>query len=119
MTTGHPGTQGYDFDFPRLDTVVRVEECDGRVVIRATCDTFSAERKSCFVHELAEEGFISDRFRWCEPADTDDACVRWVVDHSWGMPGEAAMGRTRRLVMALFGSATLLWLILLGGLLLR
>ena len=41
MNTSTTNSQCYEFCFPKLDTLVQVEEADGTVVIRATRDTFT------------------------------------------------------------------------------
>ena len=81
----------FEFSFPQFDTLVQVEEADGAVVIRTTRDTFSEERKACFVRELAAEGFISEELRWL-PGSLSGAsrAVRWLVDRSSFMPEPGA-----------------------------
>jgi hypothetical protein len=110
----------FEFCFPRLDTLVQVEETDGEVVIRATRDTFSEERKLSFIHELAEEGFIPDRYRWFALASYRGASgVCWLVDYSWLKLDEAMLARTRRFMVRILSSAALLWLVMMASLLLR
>ena len=57
MNTSVTKARVYEFDFPTLGTLLRVEESDGAVVVRATRDTFTDERKSRFIRELVAEGF--------------------------------------------------------------
>jgi hypothetical protein len=103
--------------FARLDTLVLVEARDDAVVIRATRVTFSERRKEYFIRELAAEGFIPDACRWFSPAGGAAAArVRGLVDFSWLKPDEALTAQTRRFVIRLLLSATLLWLLLLGSL---
>jgi hypothetical protein len=105
----------FEFYFDRLDTLVLVETRDETVVIRATRDTFSERRKEFFIRELAAEGFIPDECRWFSPAGGEVAGhVRWLVDFSWLQPDEALAAQTRRFMLRLLSSATLLWLLLLG-----
>ena len=53
----------FEFCFPNLDTLVLVEEFDDCLLIRATRNTFSEERKIRFVHELVAEGFVSESYK--------------------------------------------------------
>lgn len=91
--------RSFDFCFIHLDyTLVRVEEFEGRVTIRATADTFSRRRKLSFIRELAAEGFIPDG-RWLSPFDgePDSYGIRWLIDDSWVKPDEALLERNHRL----------------------
>ena len=107
----------FEFCFPRLNTLVEVEPTDGGGVIRTSRDSFSAERKACFIRELAAEGFIGSEYRWRSPAGPGG--VRWVVDVSAFMPGPACVVQTRRFMLRLLCSAAALWLIIMGFLFLR
>jgi hypothetical protein len=100
----------FEFAFPRMDTLLRVEESDGNVIIRASRDSFSTRRKISFIRELVAEGFIPDDYKWHLLADPDSPSrgVQWRVDHSWLRLDEAAMARTRRSMMKLLASAILL-----------
>ncbi len=93
-------SHAYEFCFIELDyTLVRVEASDGDVTIRATADTFSKQRKVCFIRELAAEGFIPDDYRWFSLAGPESYSrgVRWLVDCSWLKVDEALIARTQRL----------------------
>ena len=104
----------FEFSFPGLDTLVLVEKLGDDVVIRATRDTFSAERKARFIRELAAEGFIPDDFRWSSPEGTNaTGQLRWLVDFHWLQPNKAMVRRTRHLLLGIFASAALLWSILM------
>jgi hypothetical protein len=112
--------QSYDFYFPPIDTLVRVEQADNQVVIRATRDTFSARRKASFIRELAAEGFIPDHYYWFNAiGDTQGRTIRWSVDLSWLKISPELTAATRRFVLRLFGSATLLWVALMAMVFLR
>ena len=106
----------YEFYCAPLDTVVTLENCPGGPVIRTSRNTFSAERKACFVRELAAEGFIADKYRW-DPAGAAGE-VQWIVDRSAFMPDVAHLAETRRFVLRLVGSTAALWLILMTGVIL-
>src|SRR5262249_45586136 len=110
----------YEFCFPNLDTLVLVEENDELVVVRATRNTFSERRKIFFIRELAAEGFVSDEYRYVETISPQNYLpVRWLVDYSWLKPAAKALAkRTRRIMIASLGGATLLWLVMMGSLLL-
>ncbi len=109
-----PPPHSYEFAFPQLDTLVRVDEVEDLVLIRATRDTFSLARKECFVHELAAEGFIDDDYLHYSATETLPLRpVRWRVDHSWLQVDVSQAAATRRIVLRLFGAAALLWLSLM------
>jgi hypothetical protein len=107
------GFRSFEFAFPSLDTLIRVEACAGAALIRASRDTFSAVRKLSFIRELIAEGFI------------DEACLsgrevtrlRWIVDPGLGLH-EPARPADRFIVRTLCG-ASLVWLILMVLLFLR
>jgi len=105
----------YEFWFPHLDTLVRVEETDGGVTVRATRDSFNDQRKLAFIRELAAEGFISDEYCWFSMAAQGSfgRGVRWVVDHSWLELNVRHMEQTQRVVLGFLLPATLAWLFLL------
>jgi hypothetical protein len=104
----------HEFYFAHLDTLVQVEQVDDQVVIRATRDTFSAQRKAFFVRELAAEGFIDDRYRWfTSVGDAGTLGVRWLVDLSWLQLSPELTAATRRFVLQSLGAATVLWLVLM------
>jgi hypothetical protein len=105
--------RSFDFCFINLDyTLVRVEEFEGNVTIRATADTFSKRRKNCFIRELAAEGFIPDD-RWFSLSDAEPySCgIRWLIDESWVKVDAALVARNHRLVKRFFLPMTLVWLI--------
>ena len=115
MKTLKPRPRQFEFCFPNLDTLVLVEESNDEVVIRASRNTFSELRKIRFVHELAAEGFISDRYRWFSGfGNWSSLPVRWLVNHCWLKPDEAAVARTRRFMIRLLAGATLLWLVMMS-----
>lgn len=110
----------YEFCFPRLDTLVRVEETEDQVVIRATRDTFSEQRKRCFLRELVAEGFISDCYQWSTGFNSLSwPRIRWFVDFSWLEPTGHTGKRAHRFMIGLLASTVLLWLLLMTLLFLR
>lgn len=101
----------YEFRFPDLDTLVKVEVQDERVTIRASRDSFSSRRKELFIHELAAEGFIPDEYRWHSVRATGWATsnLRWLVDFSWTAEGPEAQARAQKFALrTLAGSVVLL-----------
>ena len=114
MNAHAPEPRCYEFSFPRLDTAVEVETSSAGVVVRASRNSFSEERKACFIRELAAEGFIADEYRWLSSGGPGG--VRWIVYPAQFMPGPACLAETRRLVQRMLFSATVLWIFLLGGL---
>jgi len=106
----------YDFNFPRLDTHLKVEVWTDGVSIRATRDSFSVERKDSFIRELASEGFISDDYRWFTPAGAGSASrgVRWIVDPSMDGDAGGRDERTRRFATMLAVPAAIVMAILVG-----
>ena len=107
----------YEFSFPRLDTLILVENWNDRVVVRATRDTFSDEKKNCFVRELAAEGFISDDYLWISSGSHfSQGPLNWLVDYSWLKLDQQMIAKTRRFVVHLLAGGVLLWLILMFAL---
>ena len=98
------------FSFPELDTLVELESTPV-VVVRVSRDTLSAERKASFVRELVAEGFIGEEYLW----PSLGSGVRWIIDPSRFMPGEACVVQTRHFVVRLLMLAALLWAALMGG----
>jgi len=113
MKSPIPPARAYDFYFPRLDTLVRVETDDERVAIRAARDTFTPARKEAFIRELAAEGFIPDECRWTAPCAPH---LRWSVDAGWLASGPADAVNAHRFMRRLLCGATALWLATLAWL---
>lgn len=120
MNTSSIEPRVYHFSFPALDTLLQVEETGGEVTIRASRNSFSEARKTRFIRELAEEGFIPDRFRWlCSSAASAATGVYWLVDRSCFRPDATQTGCTRRFMLRLLGAVACFWLVLMGLLFLR
>jgi hypothetical protein len=107
----------FEFSFPALDTELQVELRDDEVVIRATRDAFTEDRKAAFIHELASEGFIPDEYLWYSAFEGRGSgqVVRWRIDPFWR--GETAAGSHRRLVYVQALSYSALVIALFMGLL--
>ena len=110
----HPKTRLFEFCFVAMDyTLIRVEECEGEVTIRATEDTFGEPQKLQFIQHLADEGFIPPECRWYSLAGKEGIGrgVRWVVDNRWLEEDAEIAADTRRWIRRLLAPATLLWLL--------
>ena len=106
----------FEFCFPKQDALLKVEVWDDAVTIRATRNTFSLQRKTAFVRELAAEGFIAEDYRWGsnDGAQTAFRGVRWLVDSSWLQQDEARAARTRRTVLKLSAPFAVLLAVFVG-----
>jgi hypothetical protein len=115
MKTNTIEPETFEFCFPKLDTLVCVENRPDEVVIRATRATFSEERKAYFVRELAAEGFIPLDYKWLGEQSTFSCnpVVRWLVDCSWWTLSPNAVASTRRFMIRTLVGGALLWLLLM------
>jgi hypothetical protein len=106
----------FDFCFPRMDTLLRVEVEGRDITIRATRDTFTERQKDYFVRELAAEGFIPEESRWFrhEGPEPWQHGVRWLVDFAWLEIDEAVTARTRRWMHSIIALAFLSSVLLVG-----
>jgi hypothetical protein len=107
-----PTCHQYEFYISRLDTHLLVEDEKDAVVVRATRNTFSPQRKACFIRELATEGFIDDRHTWSNGTDSLNG-VAWVIDKSWLKLHPTNTAISRRFMLHLFAGASVLWLALI------
>lgn len=110
------GSGHYDFNFPDLDTLVRVEIHGSDVTIRTTRDSFSPRRKRAFIHELAAEGFIPEDLDWSTICGSawKRKTVRWTVDTDWLEPDPYVKATSTKLVVRLFSGSVLVLAILMG-----
>jgi hypothetical protein len=106
----------FEFGFPNLDTLLRVEVTQDGVTVRASRDTFTRRHKANFVRELAAEGFIPDEYRWFALEDGEGfrRGVHWVVDVSWMSISEEVIARGRRFMARLLACACMLLAFLLA-----
>ena len=86
--TSHQNSTGVpahaEFYYYKEDNLIRVDNGPDGVVVRAMRDNFSEEDKSCFVQQLALEGFIPESFQRFPGGSFYDADeVTWLVDDSW------------------------------------
>ena len=110
MKTQTRSNPSHEFSFPDLDTLVLVENFGEDVLIRATRNTFSEQRKIYFIRELAAEGFIPDGFQRLPDLDPQSSKVRWLVDFSWLKLHQAIAARANKFMIRLLASAALVWL---------
>jgi hypothetical protein len=110
MKTKIHSDRSFEFYFPDLDTLVLVEDAEDKVIIRATRNTFSDQRKTRFLRHLAAEGFIPDRTEWVSNLESAWSRVHWLVDTSWVQFHEGNTARTRKFMIRLLIAAVLLWL---------
>ena len=108
MKTKIGARPGYEFCYPRVDTLILVEKFDDEVVIRATRDTFNEEQKLAFVRGLAAEGFIPDEYAHCVGIGFAHG-VRWRIDGSWLELSREVLARSRRFMTRLLVSVGVLW----------
>ncbi len=114
MKTVEPTIPSYEFYFPQVDTLARVENAAGTVIIRTSRDTFSERRKACFVRELAAEGFIPDSYQWFSSSGADSFLgVRWLVDISWLQLPAAVLTGAKRFMQRLLAGTALFWCLLM------
>jgi len=110
----------HDFYIAQFDTLLRVEETNGHVVVRATSNRFSPGRKVAFIRWLAAEGFISEAHQWSSVAGAESLLgVRWVKDLSWARLDPALAARTNRTMYRLFAGAAVIWLMTMAVVLSR
>jgi hypothetical protein len=115
-----PTPHCFEFYFPQTDTLVQVERQSAAVIIRASRNTFTEQRKRSFVRELAAEGFIPDDYQWLALAETEWSCeARWLVDISWLTIDPALRAATNRFMLRLLAGGALVWLGLMTALLTR
>jgi hypothetical protein len=102
----------YDFYFPDVDTLIRVESTPQSVIIRASRNTFTERRKQSFIHELAAEGFIPDDYEWLSLAGSEiSRGARWVIDFSWLRISAASRGLADRFMRRLLGVGFASWIV--------
>jgi hypothetical protein len=119
MSAYSPLTRSYNFYFPDVDTLIRVESSPEAVIIRASRNTFTDQRKRSFIHQLAAEGFIPDDYDWFLLASSEiSRGARWLIDYSWLKIDATALAPTDRFMHRLIGGTCLLWIALITVLLL-
>lgn len=101
----------FEFYFPDLDNLILVENLeDGGVIIRATRDVFSQQRKAFFIRQLAAEGFIPDSYQWWSGSATG---VTWVIDITWLKLPRVWLRRSKKFMVRLLVFSGVLWLALM------
>jgi len=102
--------QSFEFYFPDVDTLLLAEHRDDKVLIRATKNTFSEQRKINFIHNLASEGFIPDYYQWLTNLDPAWSNLYWRVDYSWLKTRRVSSPGTTKVMVGLLASAIALWM---------
>ena len=112
----------FEFLHRRPENVLRVENHETGVRVRATRDNFSERDRAYFVRYLGDEGFIPERYRWSLGACSD---IEWHIEDSCegakrtDMQVFASHSRANAFMIRLLTSASLLCLIQLAFLFLR
>jgi hypothetical protein len=113
-------SQSYEFRFPQLDTMLKLEVQGDSAMIVASRNTFSRRRKELFVRELAAEGFISDSVAGSFGKDNDGQCggIRWVLDEGLAL-SDVFDVESERFGLKVFKTSLMLvgvfFVIILGG----
>lgn len=114
MKTTTVDRHAFEFNYPTLDTLILVEENEADVVVRATRNTFSMERKAAFLRELVSEGFVSEKFLWANlGAGPGRLHVHWLIDRTWPQVSEQVLRQSRKFMLTLLSSVSLVWLIMM------
>jgi hypothetical protein len=116
MKTPTAETQFFEFRFPHLDTMLRLEVNNENATIYASRDSFSQLRKEMFIRELNAEGFIPETVLGYFGSDPEVPCsgVRWIVDHGWRARDEVSEASAQRFVRNIFMSSFLLIAVFFG-----
>jgi hypothetical protein len=120
MNTPTAEFRSFEFRFPHLDTMLRLEVQGESVTIYASRNTFSSRRKEMFIRELAAEGFIPDNVACGLDKGTGGlrSGVRWLLDDEMIL-GDASEANAQRFVRRVFASSCLLvgvfYVIIFGG----
>jgi hypothetical protein len=114
MRTQIAVTQKFELYVRDLDNHVLIENSAGGVVISATRDNFSDQRKTFFIRHLAAEGYIPDRYEWfSEPSADGFFGVKWITGASASehepLPRHPRKYCTPR--NALYGCLAIVWLL--------
>ena len=97
----------------RPDNLVLIENRPDQVVIRAARDNFSDSRKSAFVHYLAAEGYIPERFEWFSiPDEAAASGLSWTIDDSWLANGAGCQRKATRQILRVVLGVGVAWLAL-------
>jgi|ERR1700722_14649961 len=97
MPTQITGPRNFKLYIPDLDNHILVESHGGEIVVHASRDNFSEQRKALFVRHLATEGFIPDCYEWFSELGVEAGFgLRWVVDCSWSESDPQIERRARR-----------------------
>ena len=114
MRTHIATPERFQLYIPDLDNHVLIENSAGDVIISATRDNFSENRKMFFIRHLSAEGYIPDHYQWfTEPAKGGFSGVKWIAPAS-ADESEADFQLLRNLCTrrnALYGCIFIIWLL--------
>jgi hypothetical protein len=120
MNTPTAEPRFYEFRFPHLDTMLKLEVLGENATIFASRNTFSRRRKELFVRELALEGFIPEAVAsaFSKENGRHGGGLRWLLDEGLGTP-DTADAESQRLGLGILKASILLagvfFVIVLGG----
>jgi hypothetical protein len=120
MNTPTAEIQHFEFRFPKLDTMLKLEVQGENATIYASRNTFSKRRKKVFLRELVLEGFITEAAASGFETGTcgTAGAVRWLLDDELAF-ADASEARAERFVRRVFTSSFLLvamfYVIIFGG----
>jgi hypothetical protein len=107
----------FQFRFPKQDLDLQVEVVDEAVTVRASRNTFNAQRRDSFIRELASEGFIPESNLW--RSLTGGRGIKWIIDRSWMGFDEMSAAYGRRVGIGTFSGmllgTALMMALLFGG----
>jgi hypothetical protein len=90
------GRRAFQFVRKSPENVLRVQPSKSTVTILAARDNFSSRDKTCFVHYLANEGFIHERYRRFSAEDSAQwPTLEWVVEKGCRRAASPSPGATR------------------------
>jgi hypothetical protein len=92
-----------------------VENHPGRVVIRTVQRGVSPSQKSSFIHYLAAEGFIPERYQWFDDSPLEfHSNLKWLVDCFRPQVRPFALRNPLRRIFSVILCASVLWLALMS-----
>jgi len=95
------------------ENLLRVENIDGGVTIRAMRNNLSLRRKLYLIRYLAAEGYIPGHFeRICQRRPNGIAAIRWVIDPSCAKPTLTPRHQKNRFMAGLLIGVFVFWLAL-------
>ena len=104
-----------EFHCRQPDNYILVQNHKDGVMIRATSDNFSEQRKAAFIRELAAEGFIPDHYQWFLDADASNyLAIKWIIDPSWLRVEKRLVGKAELICGRALLLVAIVWLVLIA-----